>query len=66
MRKLISSYQELLEKIEVLEANAGEQNQHIIRIYEIIKELIEPSYKNRNPLGYRLKEERGRYIIQNS
>ena len=66
MRKLISSYQELLEKIESIEANATEQNQHIIRIYEIIKELIEPSYKNRNPLGYRLKEERGRYIIQNS
>ena len=66
MRKLFSNYHELLEKIEAIEANATEQNQHIIRIYEIIKELIEPSYKNRNPLGYRLKEERGKYIIQNS
>jgi hypothetical protein len=66
MRKLITSYQELLEKIETIEANSAEQNQHIIRIYEIIKELIEPSYKNRNPLGYRLKEDRGKYIIQNS
>ncbi len=66
IRKLISSYHELLEKIEKIEANVTEQNQHISRIYEIIKELIEPSYKNRNPLGYRLKEERGKYIIQNS
>jgi hypothetical protein len=66
MRKLISTYQELLEKIETIEANAAVQNQQIIRIYEIIKELIEPSYKNRNPLGYRLKEERGRYIVKNS
>jgi hypothetical protein len=66
MRKLISSYSELIEKVEVIEANAAEQNQHIIRIYEIIKELIEPSYKNRNPLGYRLKEERGKYIIRNN
>jgi phage regulator Rha-like protein len=66
MRKLISSYHELLEKIETIEANATEQNQHISRFYEIIKELIEPSYKNRNPLGYRLKEKRGKYIIQNS
>ncbi len=66
MRKLILNYHELLEKIEAVEANASEQNQHIVRIYEIIKELIEPSYKNRNPLGYRLKEDRGRYIIQNS
>jgi hypothetical protein len=66
MRKLISNYHQLLEKIEAIEANATEQNQHIIRIYEILKELIEPSYKNRNPLGYRLKEERGKYIIQNS
>jgi len=65
MRKLIVNYHELLEKVEALEANSSEQNQHIIKIYEIIKELIEPSYKNRNPLGYRLKESRGRYIIQN-
>jgi len=66
MRKLISTYQELHEKIETIEADAALQNQQIIRIYEIIKELIEPSYKNRNPLGYRLKEERGRYIIKNN
>lgn len=66
MRKLILNYHELIEKVEAIEANAADQNQHIIRIYEIIKELIEPSYKNRNPLGYTLKEERGKYIIKNS
>jgi len=66
MRKLISSYSELVEKVEAIESNAAEQNQHIIRIYEIIKELIVPSYKNRNPLGYRLKEGHGKYIIRNS
>ena len=65
MRNLITKYEELLEKIENLEANALEQNQHIINIYEVIKEMIEPVYKNRKPLGYRLKEGHERYIAKN-
>jgi hypothetical protein len=65
MRKLISRYEELLEKVEKLESNAMEQNEHIIQIYEVIKELIEPTYKNRKPLGYRIKEARERYHIKN-
>jgi hypothetical protein len=66
MRKLITQYEELIEKVENIESNAMDQNQHIIRIYEIIKELIEPNYKNRKPLGYRIKEARERYFIKNS
>lgn len=66
MRKLITHYQDLVTKINEIEMKAAEHDEHIIRIYEIIKELIEPSYKNRNPLGYRLKEERGKYIVTNS
>lgn len=65
MRNLITKYEELLEKIENLEANALEQNQHIINFYEVIKEMIEPVYKNRKPLGYRLKEGHERYIATN-
>jgi hypothetical protein len=62
MRNLITKYEELLAKIEALEENALEQNEQIIRIYEVIKELIEPAYKNRKPIGFRIKEKRERYL----
>ena len=65
MRKLITGYEELLQKIEALESQALEQNEQIINIYEFIKELIEPAYKNRQPIGYRIKERRERYLIRN-
>ena len=65
MRNLITRYEELLEKVEALEATALDQNEHIIKIYEVIKELIEPAYKNRKPIGYRIKERRERYIAKN-
>jgi len=65
MRNLITRYEELLEKVEALEAYALDQNEHIIKIYEVIKELIEPAYKNRKPIGFRIKERRERYIAKN-
>lgn len=65
MRNLITRYEELLEKVEALEANALDQNEHIIKIYEVIKELIEPAYKNRKPIGYRIKERREKYFAKN-
>jgi hypothetical protein len=65
MRNLITRYEELLEKVEALEANAFEQNEHVIKIYEVIKELIEPAYKNRKPIGYRIKERREKYFAKN-
>ena len=65
MCELISRYEELLEKVEKLESSSMEQNEHIIQIYEVIKELIEPTYKNRKPLGYRIKEQRERYLRKN-
>ncbi|MCD4791196.1 MAG: ORF6N domain-containing protein [Bacteroidales bacterium] len=64
MRKLITNYEELLQKIEALESNALEQNEQIINIYEIIKELIEPTYKNRKPIGYRINERREKYLAK--
>lgn len=64
MRNLITKYEELLAKVEAIEENALEQNEHIIKIYEVIKELIEPTYKNRKPIGFRIKERRERYFAK--
>lgn len=64
MRKLITYYDELLDKIEALESKSMDQNEQIINIYEIIKELIEPAYKNRKPIGYRVKERREKYLTK--
>ena len=57
MRSLIASHKEILEKIEKLEATDDEQNAHIRKIYEMIKELIEPNYKNRKKIGFKRKQE---------
>jgi len=57
MRKLIATNQEILEKIEKLEAENIEQNDQISIIYETIKELIEPSFKNRKRIGYKTGED---------
>ena len=53
MRQLISSYSELLRKIEKIETSDGEQNKHIRNIYNLIKELLEPAVKIRRPIGFR-------------
>ena len=53
MRKLISEYKELVEKIESLEASQIDQDIRIAEIYNVIKQLLEPIYKERKPIGYR-------------
>ena len=52
MRKLISEYKELVEKIESLEASQIDQDIRIAEIYNVIKQLLEPIYKERKPMGY--------------
>ena len=53
MRQLITSYKDLLKKIEKLEASDEEQNKHLKNIYSLIKELLEPAVKNRRPIGFK-------------
>jgi len=53
MRQLIATSNELLKRIEKLEESENEQNRQITRIYQIIKQMIEPVYKNRKPIGFR-------------
>jgi len=53
MRQLITSYKDLLKKVEKLEASDEEQNKHLKNIYSIIKELLEPAVKNHRPIGFK-------------
>jgi hypothetical protein len=54
MRQMISSYKDLLEKIEKLEASDTRQSEEILSIYELIKELLEPQIKNREQIGFKI------------
>ncbi len=58
MRKMIATNQEILEKLEQLESENTEQNAQIAVIYETIKELIEPKYKNRKQIGYKVGKDK--------
>ncbi len=53
MRRMISEYKELLEKIESMETIQIDQDERITEIYNIIKELLEPLYRERKPVGYK-------------
>ena len=57
MRKMISGYKALLKKIQELEKTQHTSNKNIASIYEIIKELLDPSIENR-PVGFRIQSEK--------
>ncbi len=57
MRQLIAGYSDLLKKIEKIEKDQMGSNQDIVSIYKIIKELLEPSIKDRPPIGFKIKKE---------
>jgi hypothetical protein len=54
MRQMVSLHKDLLEKIEKLEASHSRQNEDIGNIYNLIKELLEPSIKNRERIGFKI------------
>lgn len=55
MRQMISSYKVLLRKIEKLEKAQLDNNEDISSIYRIIKDLLEPSIKDRTPIGFKIQ-----------
>lgn len=54
MRQLIYSYEDLLKKIEKLEASDTKRGKQIADIYNVIKELLEPSVKDRREIGFKV------------
>lgn len=53
MRQWATSYADLVVKIEALESEQSRSNAHIGEIYTLIKELLEPEFKNRPTVGFR-------------
>ena len=61
MRELLSTNQEILRKLEDLEKKDLEHDDKILLIFEYLKQLEiakqnEMEYKNRDPIGYKLGE----------
>ncbi len=56
MRQMIIGYKDLLKKIEKLEKAQMENNEDIVSIYKIIKELLEPAVKNSPPIGFKIQQ----------
>ncbi|MCD4663691.1 MAG: ORF6N domain-containing protein [Bacteroidales bacterium] len=58
MRRMITDYKELLERIEKLEADQIENNEQIGNVYKILKELLEPEIRNRKLIGFKLNKKK--------
>ena len=57
MRQVIIGYKHLLKKIDKLEKGQIVNSQEIRSIYQIIKDLLEPSIKHHRPVGFRIKSD---------
>ncbi|MFD2202499.1 ORF6N domain-containing protein [Shivajiella indica] len=53
MREWAANYQDLIKKIDELSQNQSEHNEHIRNIYQIIEELVRPTFTERNAIGFK-------------
>jgi len=51
---MIQSYKRLLRKIEKIEGDQLKNQKEISSIYKLIKNLLEPSFRVRRAIGFRL------------
>lgn len=56
IRQWALNYSELQEKIQALQDAESNQNQHINHIYQMIEELLKPSFENRPEIGFKSKK----------
>ncbi|MFB6306502.1 MAG: ORF6N domain-containing protein [Flavobacteriales bacterium] len=57
MRQLITNYKELVERIENLEDSEMAQNEQIRKIYDMLREIMEPPQEARERIGFKREEE---------
>ena len=55
MRKLIASNAQLAQRLDELERKTDRQDDKIKAVFEAIKQLMEPTKKKRNPIGFKPK-----------
>jgi predicted XRE-type DNA-binding protein len=53
MRQWASNYEELVKKIDEINLTQGEHNEHIRNIYQIIEDLVQPTFTERKPIGFK-------------
>jgi hypothetical protein len=53
MRQWATNYQELADKMDELQHIQGEQSQDIVRIYQIIEELVKPQWTERKQVRFK-------------
>ncbi len=56
MRQMALEYGDLLKKIQKLEEGQMSNSQDISNIFKLIRELLEPSIKNREPVGFKISQ----------
>ena len=56
IRQWALNYSELQEKIQALQDAESNQNQQINHIYQMIEELLKPSFENRPEIGFKSKK----------
>ncbi|HWA32727.1 MAG TPA: ORF6N domain-containing protein [Cyclobacteriaceae bacterium] len=56
MRQMALEYSDLLKKIEKLEEGQVNNSQDISNIFKLIRELLEPTIKHREPVGFKISQ----------
>ena len=57
MRQMAFDYAELQKSIEKLQENQFNQDRDITNIFKLIRELLEPAVRNREPVGFKLPKQ---------
>jgi len=61
LRKISSSHKQLAQKLREIETRLEDHDESIDAIFEAIQQLMRPPQKPRKPIGFEVKEPKGRY-----
>ncbi len=72
MREIVSRQKELAQKVELLELKVGRHDSELRKIIAAIRHLMntprhpleEEQQKSRNPMGFRVEEPKGQYVVK--
>lgn len=61
MRRVLETHRALAKKLVELESKVGSHDEEIRLILETLRQLMQPPLKSKRPIGFGVKERRGRY-----